>query len=137
MHLTQAKNGDVFYLNRSKRNISSSSYKNGEFPKVQEVPLEVGSHPFISSSQDYLLVQAQNKEDKQRNSDIYVYFKKKDGTWTKPINLGDAVNSKFNERVPSVTPDGKYLFFSRYNEEGAIANIYWVSSQVIENVRPK
>jgi len=137
MHLTQAKNGDVFYLNRSKRNIYSSSAKNGEFPKVQEVEVEIGSHPFISSSQDYLLVQAQNKEDKKRNSDIYVYFKKKDGKWTKPINLGDSVNSKFHERVPSVTPDGKYLFFSRYNEEGAIANIYWVSTEVIENVRPK
>jgi len=137
MHLTQAKNGDVFYLNRSKRNIYSSSRKNGEFPKVQAVEIEIGSHPFISSSQDYLLVQAQNQEDKKRNSDIFVYFKKKDGTWTKPINLGDSVNSKFHERVPSVTPDGKYLFFSRYNEAGAIANIYWVSTEVIENVRPK
>ncbi|MEW6998101.1 TolB family protein [Colwelliaceae bacterium BS250] len=137
MNLTQAKNGDVFYDNRSKRKMYSSSSQSGGFPEVQEVVVEIGSHPFISSSQDYLLVQAQNKEDKKRNSDIYVYFKEKDGTWTKPINLGNTVNSNFHERVPSVTPDGKYLFFSRYNEEGGIANFYWVSTEVIENVRPK
>lgn len=138
MHLTQAKNGDVFYLNRSKRKIYSSAYKNGEFPQVQAVNLKTGSHPFISANQDYLLVQARNKEDDERkDSEIYVYFKQKDGTWTKPINLGEAVNSSFHERVASVTPDGKYLFFSRYNEEGGIANLYWVSADVIENVRPK
>lgn len=137
MNLTQAKNGDVFYDNRSKRKMYSSFSKNGGFPEVQEVVVEIGSHPFISSSQDYLLVQAQNNEDKKRNSDIYVYFKEKDGTWTKPINLGNTVNSNFHERVPGVTPDGKYLFFSRYNEKGGISDLYWVSTEVIENVRPK
>jgi hypothetical protein len=30
-------------------------------------------------------VLAQNKEDKNRNGDIYVYFKKKNVTWTNPI----------------------------------------------------
>lgn len=137
MNLTQAKNGDVFYDNRSKRKMYYSSSKNGGISKLQEVEVEIGSHAFISSSQDYLLVQAQNKEDKNRNSDIYVYFKEKGGAWTKPINLGNTVNSNFHERVPGVTPDGKYLFFSRYNEEGGIANLYWVSTEVIENVRPK
>ena len=135
MNLTQAKNGDVFYDNRSKRKMYSSSSKNGGFPKVQESEVDIGSHAFISSSQDYLLVQAQNKQDKKRNSDIYVYFKEKDGTWTKPINLGESVNSNFNERVPSVTPDGKYLFFSRYNEEGGLSNFYWVSTEVISKLK--
>lgn len=135
MNLTQAKNGDVFYDNRSKRKMYSSSSKNAEFPEVQEVEVEIGSHPFISSSQDYLLVQAQNKEDKKRGSDIYVFFKEKHGTWSKPINLGNTVNSNFHERVPSVTPDGKYLFFSRYNEEGGISDLYWASTEVISKLK--
>jgi len=138
MNLTQAKNGDVFYDNISKRKMYYAVNNNGEFPQVQELNVDTGSHPFISSAQDYLLVQARNKEDDERkDSEIYVYFKQKDGTWTKPINLGEGVNSSFHERVASVTPDGKYLFFSRYNEEGGIANLYWVSTDVIENVRPK
>lgn len=137
MNLTQAKNGDVYYDNISKRKMYFSTYKDGNFIEAKEVDAQIGSHAFISSSQDYLLVQAQNQEDKNRNSDIYVYFKQNNGSWTKPINLGPNVNSSFHERVPSVTPDGKYLFFSRYNEEGGFANLYWVSTQVIENVRPK
>ena len=77
------------------------------------------------------------KEDERRqDNDIYVYFKEKDGTWTKPINLGSTVNTNFNETCPSITPDGKYLFFGRYNEEGGLSNFYWVSAEVINKVRP-
>jgi len=132
----QAKNGDLFYFNMSKRKTYYAPNKNGKFPEVHEVGIEFGVHGFISTSQDFLVVNARNKEDDQRNdSDIYVYFKKKNGTWSKPINLGNEVNSNFGETSPSITPDGKYLFFGRYNEEGGVSNIYWVSTEVIHKLK--
>jgi len=135
----QAENGDLFYTNVSKRfKMYYSASKNGKYPKVQELEIEFGFHGFISPSQDYLLVNARNKEGEGRkDNDIYVYFKEKSGTWSKPINLGNKVNSDFDETVPSITPDGKYLFFSRYNEAGGLSNFYWVSTEVIEGLRPK
>jgi len=132
-----AKNGDLFYTSISKGKTYYAPNKNGQFPKVHEVRIEFGVHAFISSSQDFLLVNGRNKEDDQRkDNDIYVYFKMKDGTWSKPINLGNDVNSNFDETCPSMTPDGKYLFFSRYNEEGGLSNIYWISAKVIDRLRP-
>ena len=136
-YLNQAKNGDLFYTNISNTKMNYAPEKNGNFSEVQEVEIDYGHHGFISPSQDYLLVQDQNKEnEKRKDADIYVCFKEKDGTWTKPISLGNAVNSNFNERIPSITPDGKYLFFSRHNEEGGLSNIYWVSTEIIDKVRP-
>jgi hypothetical protein len=85
MNLTQVKNEDVYYDNIAKRKIYFSTYKDGEFIDTTEVDAEISFHTFISSSEDYLSVQAQNKEDKNRNGDIYVYFKKKNVTWTNPI----------------------------------------------------
>ena len=106
--------------------------------KVEEVEIDFGHHGFISPSQEYLLVYTRNKEnEKRKDHDIYVCFKEKDGTWTKPISLGNTVNSNFNERIPSITPDGKYLFFSRHNEEDGTGNLYWVSAEIIEKIRPK
>ncbi len=131
----EAKNGDLFYTNVSKRKMYYAPKKNDKFPEVHEVGIESGFHGFISPSQDYLVVNARNKEDVQRKSDIYVYFKKKDGTWSKPINLGKEVNSNFGETCPSITPDGKYLFFSRYNEEGGIPNFYWASTEIISKLK--
>ena len=68
--------------------------------------------------------------------DLYVYFKKQDGTWTGPIDLGKEVNSEFHDSNPRVTPDGKYLFFSRETIKYD-SSIYWVSTDVIENLRLK
>ena len=130
----EAKNGDVFYTNMSKRKMYYAPKINDKYPEVYEVGTG-GFHGFISPSQDYLLVNARNKENDNRKSDIYVYFKKKEGEWSKAINLGGEVNSNFSETCPSITPDGKYLFFSRYNEEGGLSNLYWVSTEVIEKLR--
>ena len=136
MTSTLAKNGDLYYTNISKkfRTYYAPNIK-GKYPKFQEAEIEFGGHAFISPSQNYLIVDARNKEDKNQKADFYVYFKKKDGAWTKPINLGITVNSTFDETVATVTPDGKYLIFSR-RTEGNELNLYWVSTEVIENVRP-
>jgi len=131
-HASPAKNGDLFYFNMSKMKLYYAPNNNGE---VQEVGIEFGIHGFISPSQDFLVVDAQNRDDKRKDNDLYVYFKEKDGAWTKPINLGNEVNSNFGETVPSITPDGKYLFFSRYNEEGGLSNFYWVSTEVIHKLK--
>ena len=134
-YANQAKNGDLFYTNLSKGKMYYAPNENGKFPHVKDVGIEVGFHGFISPSQDYLVVNARNKEDGQRKSDIYVYFKDKGGDWSKKINLGNTVNSNFAETCPSITPDGKYLFFGRYNEEGGLSNFYWVSTEVITNLK--
>ncbi|WP_394748914.1 alpha/beta hydrolase-fold protein [Spongiimicrobium salis] len=130
------KNGDLFYFNVSKRKMYIAPKENNEFPKVREMKIPFGVHGFIAPSQDFMLVNARNPEDKERRSDIYVYFKKKDHSWSRPINLGSAVNTSFSETCPSVTPDGKYLFFSRYNEEGGLSDFYWVSTEVIHKLKP-
>ncbi len=138
----QAKNGDLFYTNISDiRNIeiNYAPNKNCKYPEVQKVEIEFGHHAFISPSQDYLLVTARNKKDESRkDNDIYVYFKNQDGKWTKPINLGKVVNSDLNEKGPRITPDGKYIFFGRDENNGEIGlgNIYWVSTEVIHRLRP-
>ncbi len=135
----QSKNGDLYYFNLSKMKTYYAPNKNGEFPEVQEVELEFGHHAYIAPAQDYLLVTARNNEDESRkDNDIYVYFKRQDGSWSKPINLGNTINSNFNEKSPRITPDGKYLFFGRSERdiEPGLSNIYWVSTAVIHKVRP-
>lgn len=130
----QGKNGDLFYTNISDIQNIKTNYapnKNGKYPEVQAVEIELGHHAFISPSQDYLLVTGGNIEDESRNdNDIYVYFKGQDGEWTKAINLGSTINSDFDEISPRITPDGKYLFFGRSED------VYWVSTEVIDKVRP-
>ncbi len=133
----EAKNGDLYYKNVSKGKMYYAPNKDGNFPEIFEAGIEYGSHGFIAPSQDFILIDAKKENDKTKDKDIHVCFKKEDGTWTKPINLGNTVNSNFNETCPSITPDGKYIFFSRYDEEGGLPNIYWVSTNIIDGLKEK
>jgi hypothetical protein len=91
-----------------------------------------------------------------KDIDIFISFKKYEGAWGDPINLGPNINSNFMDKCPMLSPDGKYLFFvsSRPNqnqnpqkkwhsplfdghEKIFRADIYWVSAKFIEALKPK
>lgn len=134
------KNGGLYYFNLTKFKTYYAPNKNGNFIEPQVVEIDKGHHAFISPNDDYLLVTARNNEEENRkDNDIYVYFKNQDGTWSNPINLGATINTNVSEKTPSISPDGKYLFFGRDERdiEPGLANIYWVSTEVIEKLRPK
>ncbi|AZZ96932.1 PD40 domain-containing protein [Pseudoalteromonas sp. R3] len=125
-------------------------YKSGDVIRVSEVvngqrqpPVALGpevntgqynAHPFIAPDDSYIIWDGQRKEG-YGDSDLYVSFRQKDGSWGAAINLGSQVNTAGREASASVTPDGKYLFFNR-DVEAAEGDIYWVDAQVIERLRP-
>lgn len=45
-------------------------------------------------------------------TDIYAMKLNKDGSWSKPENMGSGINTKYDEDAPYIHPDNKTLFFS-------------------------
>ncbi|NVK25744.1 MAG: PD40 domain-containing protein [Gammaproteobacteria bacterium] len=133
--VSEAANGDLYYTNVSKMRMYTAKKVAENYSETNEIGIHSGIHGFISPSQDFIIVDDRNHSRKDK--DLYVYFKKDHGNWGEPIALGDEINTPYNETVPSITPDGKYLFFSRYNESNGLSNFYWVSSEVIEELRPE
>jgi hypothetical protein len=74
-------------------------------------------------------------QDSLGGSDLYVAFRLPDGSWAQPRHLGAEVNSEFDETCPSLSADGRYLFFSRYDEPDEVSDIYWIDSTVIDAAR--
>ena len=68
--------------------------------------------------------------------DIYVCYRRLDGSWTDPISLGEQINSNQQERFPSVSPDGKWLFFTRLIKKND-HDVFWVSARIIDRLREK
>lgn len=147
MRLSVSKNGTYYFDTYDKDNpefpIRYSQLING----IHEEPQPLGkainkgtqlNHPFIAPDESYLLWDAKRK-DGYGNSDIYISFKQKDGTWGKALNLGNQVNTDAWEAAASVTPDGKYLFFNRNmgSDDYENVDIFWVDAQIIENLRDK
>lgn len=124
--LDDYKNGDVIRI---------STFENGKRQPPQKMPPTINTgkysaHPFISPDETYLIWDAERKEG-YGESDLYISFRQKDGTWGKAINLGDKVNTESGEAGGYITPDGKYLFFNRHHD------MYWIDAKFIEDLRPK
>ena len=92
----------------------------------------VADHAFVAPDESYVLFDSPNRPGGQGGyGDLYICFKKPDGTWGEALNLGDDINTPATEFGPMVTPDGKYVFYcTRWD-------IYWFSAEVIERMRPR
>lgn len=94
------------------------------------------SHGFVAPDESYLLFNSPRAGSHTRN-DLWVSFRDKDGAWLAPTNLGPRINrDAMAVLCPTVSPDGKFLFFTRYQENGS-GDIYWASTTVIEALRKR
>jgi len=70
------------------------------------------STPAASADGRMLFFSSGVRPDSKGGKDIYVSYKREDGSWTTPINLGDSINSTGDEFAPFIHPDGRTLYFS-------------------------
>jgi hypothetical protein len=139
MRLMSSSNGTYYFDEATESGpIRYSRLIDGKHEKPEAVDIDFGdwnAHPFIAPDESYLLWDDQ-RESGYGKADLYISYRQKDGTWGASINLGNTINTSASEGGPYVSPDGKYLFFSRYiSEENA--GPYWVDAQIIETLRPK
>lgn len=104
-------------------------------PMVNSYP---STSPCVAPDGSYLIFNSQ-RPDRHGNSDLYVSFNKGNNEWTIPVNLernGNRINLPNHSQIyPSLSPDGKYLFFNRHNYTGMMPDIYWVSTSVIDDIK--
>lgn len=143
MRLTASSKGTyVFDDYKSGDVIRMSTLKNGkrEDPKKMGPIVNTGewtAHPFIAPDESYLIWDSE-REGGYGDSDLYISFRQKDGSWGPAINMGDSVNTDKWEAFASVTPDGKYITFNRaINTDTMNVDIYWVDAKIIETLRPQ
>ncbi|RYC67631.1 OmpA family protein [Spirosoma sordidisoli] len=84
---------------------------------------------FLSADGKVLLMAFSEKKN-SKEDDLYVSFRQKDGSWTKPMELGVEVNTKFTETTPFLAPDGATLYFSSNREGGLGSNDIYVCKRV-------
>lgn len=123
---------------RNNFGIYRTEFIDGAYAKPELLPQSINTAggvlnwtPFIAPDGSYLLFSSNRLNNQQ---DIFISFRQSDGTWTEAYNLGEKVNLGRGERFPAVSPDGKYLFFTRWvssNNE----DIMWVSTKIIDDIK--
>jgi hypothetical protein len=90
--------------------------------------------PFIALDESYLLFSSNRTGSLDNAGDLYISHRLADGSRTDPVSLGEPVNSPSQERFPSVSPNGEYLFFTRWTSVHD-EDVFWVSTASIPALR--
>jgi hypothetical protein len=142
-----------------------SRFVDGTYTEPEKLGPEVNCgtnrfNVFVAPDESFAIVPAVGREDSLGGADYFAVFRDQDDTWSEPVNMGPAINQpEGREWSASLSPDGKYLFFmtSRAYGETDIplratsitdlldfstqpgwgsSDVWWVSSQVVEALRP-
>jgi outer membrane protein OmpA-like peptidoglycan-associated protein len=84
---------------------------------------------FLANNRKTLLMSVE-RDDTQGDRDLYVTFMKADSSWTKPLNLGDVLNTAGEESAPFLEGDDTTLYFSSNGFSGYGGNDIFVTRRL-------
>lgn len=124
------------YFSSSSGEICRCQYRNGAYQARVVLPYPINfanttqtwGDPYVSPDESYLVFKS-TRTGGYGGNDIYISYKKADGSWTNPKNLGDKINTAGDETSGDITPDGKYMTFGRGGD------LYWVSASFIDSLK--
>lgn len=145
--------GDFRHPHEKNDDIYRSRCVDGVYQEQERLPepinTEYGEYDaFVAPNEEFLMF-GSDRPGGFGGYDSFISFKKKNGTWTNPVNLGRKLNSVSWENRVMLTPDGRYIFFVSgrrhvfLNDELAngkrtsATGIYWVDSSLIEKLKLK
>ncbi len=148
-----SSNGNLYFTSNRNQyedptgnsDIFVSKFINGVFQKAEVLSGKINtayareSYPYIAPDEDYIIFSRDSRHfDSERNylngdRKLMISFRDEQGKWREAIDMGERF---MNTRFPSVSPDGKYLFFTKYSEETS-EDFYWVDANIIDDLRPK
>lgn len=113
-------------------NLFVTNFKNGVWEAPKSVSANINTPeneggPSVSADGKVIVFTSCNKRDGFGSCDLYVTNKVGDD-WTKPVNMGPKINTSYWESQPSLTGDGKTIYFASSRKGGNGAYDIWTSS---------
>ena len=88
--------------------------------------------PAITADEQTLVFTVNTKSEGRFNEDFFE-TNKVNGIWSKAKNIGKPINTKFNEGAQTISPDGKYMFFTVCNAKDGLGSCDIYFSKKIGN----
>ena len=127
---TVSADGQTLYFSLCRRpdgvgdcDLYSSQLVGDEWTKPQNLGRPLNSpawdaQPSVTADGNTMYFSSRRPGSIDGSEDIWVSYRSTDGSWTNPHNLGEPVNTRFNERSPFISADGKTLYFSSNGHPG-------------------
>ncbi|MCS6905354.1 MAG: hypothetical protein RML72_02780 [Bacteroidia bacterium] len=113
--------------------ITTYQHSNWSLPENLLIPGLVSENGFanfyLSVSGQYLVVELNNSAGFGKQ-DLYVCFRRNNGRWSSPINLGKDINSPYHDFAPFLAADEQTLYFASTRPGGLGNADIWMSRRL-------
>ena len=132
------KSGNLYFNSQrggqGTNDIYCSKFVNGKYSSAEKLPAPINSQlrdfdAFVSQDEK-MIIFSSDRPGGFGGSDNYISFKKSDNSWSGPVNLGNDINSAASEYGATISPDGKYFFYT--SGRNGSEDIFWVSAGFIK-----
>lgn len=96
--------------------IYRAKFANGNFSAPENVGDAINTpgpevQVFVTPEEDLLILAALGRQDGQGGVDLYL-SRRVDGAWSKPVNLGNKINSRGTDSAPRVSADHRTFYWT-------------------------
>ncbi|MEL6868023.1 MAG: OmpA family protein, partial [Bacteroidota bacterium] len=126
VYTVQKNSWEDFYISRKVDGV----WQKGEPIEAINTELNEGAQS-ISADGKFLVFTACDRKDGYGKCDLY-FSEVIDGRWTKPANMGKVINSAASEKQPSISADGKVLYFASDRKGGKGGYDLWLSRRSVD-----
>jgi hypothetical protein len=123
--------------------VHRSPLRNGSHVKPETLGAGINTRhsegdTFVARDESFLIVSVWDHPANRGESDLYISFRKPDGSWSALKNLGPPINTEANENCAALSPDGKYFFYVAVSTHGDRPSIdtYWVDARILDSYWP-
>ena len=124
--------GSLFFLSfrDNGRHLYQAQVSNNGFSEPVQMPAHIyGKDGLVGDSMvtrdgKHIIFSISGREDSKGRGDLYISHLI-DGNWSVASSLGDLVNTADHEFTPILSPDNRYLFFTRV--ENGVGNLYQIA----------
>ena len=120
--------------NHSDEQIYKSKCVNGNWEAGTPLPDNIntefneGTASISADGRTMVFTVCANRKDLRGSCDLYISYKEGDA-WSEPENLGDSVNTTFWESQPSLSADGRTVYFTSRRTDGFGNADIWMTTQ--------
>ena len=122
-------NGDLRQgLSMSKRKGNVWSFP--EMVDIKNYSNQIGISAFTMSPNGKTMVLSLQNENSFGDTDLYISYLQKDGSWSQPLNMGTDLNTPEAERTPFISADTKTIYFTSEGRAGYGASDIFLSRRL-------
>jgi Tol biopolymer transport system component len=142
VHPTVTSDGTIYFFSGYEGGMGSADiYRsrrvNGQHVASENLGAPINTEvaemdPYVAPDESYLVFHSR-AEGGYGENDLYISFRRADGSWGEPVNMGPKINGEGSDYCGRFTIDGRFFIFK--STKNGVRGIYWIDARVLEDLK--